>query len=68
MSDQPYLTDDKYVEYFLRDEGDFLKYYLISILVFSCVILALACLVGSCLFMGGSVSALKGIEHMLVNL
>ena len=68
MSDQPYLQDDKYVEYYLREEGDFLYYYMMAIIVMFFVILALACLVGSCLFMGGSFTALKMIEDLLKNL
>ena len=68
MSDSPYLTDDKYVEYYLKDEGDFLYYYIMAILIFGGVVLALACLVGSCLFMGGSFTALKMIEDLLKNL
>ena len=68
MSDQPYLTDVKYGEFYLKDEADFMYYYLASMLVFGIVVLALACLVGSCLFMGGSFTALKMIEDMLKNL
>ena len=68
MSDSPYLTDDKFVEYYLKDEGDFLYYYMMSMIIFFFVVLALACLVGSCLFMGGSFTALKMIEDLLKNL
>lgn len=68
MSDTPYLTDDKYVEYFLKDEGDFLYYYIMAMIVFGVVVLAMACLVGSCLFMGGSFTALKMIEDALKKL
>ena len=55
------------MEYFLKDEGDFLKYYLSLIAVTGFVVLALACLLGSLLFMGGSVTALKFIEELLKN-
>ena len=68
MSDTPYLTDDKYVEFYVKEEGDFLYYYIMSIIIFFFVILALACLVGSCLFMGGSMTALKMVEEMLQNI
>ena len=39
-----------------------------SMVVFFFVVLFLACLMGSCLFMGGSFTALKMIDDLLKNL
>ena len=66
MNDSQTLTDDKYVDYFLKEEGDFLHYYMISIVIFFFFVLGLACLIGSCLFMGGSFISLKMIEETLL--
>ena len=52
----------------MREEGDFLYYYLATIVIFGFVVLLLACMVGSCLFMGGSFTAIKMIEDAIKNI
>ena len=68
INDQNYLTDDKYNEYYIRDEGDFLYYYMVACLILGIVILFLACFVGSMIFMGGSFAALNSIDQILKNI
>lgn len=56
---------DKYNEYYVRAEGDFLYYY-----IFACVILFFtfflcACCTGTCLFFLGSATSLQMVESLL---
>ena len=56
------MTDDKFAIFYMREEGDFLYYYVVCCVGFAFVVMGAACCVGSCMFMGGSVSALSAVE------
>ena len=65
---QATVADDKFAIFYMREEGDFLYYYVVCCVCFAFVVIGAACCVGSCMFMGGSVSALSAVEQMLKQL
>ena len=62
------VADSKYNIYYLRQEGDFLYYYMVTCGVVLLIFLILACCVGTILFGAGSLAALKMAEGILMNL
>ena len=61
------VAQTQYNIYYQRQEGDFFYYYCLCSAIAVLVFLALACCIGTILFMGGSFSALKFAESMIEN-
>ena len=60
-------TDDKFDKYYLKAEGQFLWGYLMIGIIAALTFAGFSCVLGSCLFMGGSFTALKLIEDLTKN-
>ena len=60
-------TDDQFDKYYLKAEGQFLWGYLIIGIIGSLMFAGFSCVLGSCLFMGGSFMSLKLIEDLVKN-
>jgi hypothetical protein len=60
-------SDQKYNVYYLRQEGDFFYYYIISIAYVLLGLVVLAICLGSILFMAGSFTALTFADNILSN-
>ena len=63
-----YVEDDKYGDYYMREEGSFFYYYIYFCILISLMFIILSGLVGSCLFMMGSATGLKMFEEMVLNI
>jgi hypothetical protein len=52
----------------LREEGDFLFYYVVSLLVILFILVLLVCCFGLCLFTIGGAVSLKMLEGLIKNI
>ena len=58
-------TLDKYNQYFISSEGDFLFYYVMSCIVLFFTFFICSCCTGTCLFFMGSATSLQMVEQVL---
>ena len=60
-------VQDKFSNYYMREEGDFMYYYVFACIALFFVFFMFACCTGSLLFFIGSTTALKFVEDALQN-
>ena len=54
---------DKYTNYYMLEEGNFLYYYSASVGYFLAAMVVIGCLIGSCMLNLGANAVLKMVEH-----